>query len=213
MNGLNVYAAAAHLRTAAQLAWESEHTEIAAWCLETQAWQMLTAGDYQRAADISQAAQRIAPKTSSAFIQATAQEGRAWARLGTAAQTRGALSRVEALVSPLPMPERPEHHYRYDPPKAQVYVATTLSWLGDTAAEGLSRQVLAAIEAPQARPRPRRAALARLVRCPTVPGQGSNRILLERNGNECRKKRNDTLLNSRSRPPGRWSITPCRSPR
>ena len=155
-------AAVAHLRTAAQLARESEHTEIAAWCLETQAWQVLTTGDYQRAADISQAAQRIAPKTGSAFIQATAQEGRAWARLGAAAQTRGALSRVEALVSPLPMPERPEHHYRYDPPKAQVYVATTLSWLGDKAAEGLARKVLAAIEAPGERPRPRRAALARL---------------------------------------------------
>ncbi len=155
-------AAVAHLRTAAQLARESEHAEIAAWCLETQAWQVLTAGDYQRAADISQAAQRIAPTTGSAFIQATAQEGRAWARLGAAAETRAVLTRVEALVSPLPMPERPEHHYRYDPPKAQVYVATTLSWLGDKAAEGLARQVLAAIEAPGARPRPRRAALARL---------------------------------------------------
>jgi hypothetical protein len=136
--------------------------KLSPWCLETQAWQVLTAGDYQRAADISQAAQRIAPKAGSAFIQATAQEGRAWARLGAAAETRAALSRVEALVSPLPIPERPEHHYRYDPPKAQVYVATTLSWLGDKAAEGLARQVLAAIEAPEIRPRPRRAALARL---------------------------------------------------
>ncbi len=42
------------------------------------------------------------------------------------------------------------------------HVATTLSWLGDTAAEGIARQVLAAIEAPGLRPRPRRAALARL---------------------------------------------------
>ena len=81
-------AAAAHLRTAAQLARETEHAEIAGWCLETQAWQVLTAGDYRRAADISQAAQRIAPKSGSAFIQATAQEGRAWARLGDARQTR-----------------------------------------------------------------------------------------------------------------------------
>jgi transcriptional regulator with XRE-family HTH domain len=155
-------AAAAHLRTAVQLARETEHAEIAAWCLETQAWQVLTAGDYRRAADISQAAQRTAPKSGSAFIQATAQEGRAWARLGDARQTRATLSRVEKLVSPLPVPDRPEHHYRYDPPKAQFYVATTLSWLGDTAAEGIARQVLAAIEAPGLRPRPRRAALARL---------------------------------------------------
>ena len=60
------------------------------------------------------------------------------------------------------MPDRPEHHYRYDPPKAQMYVATTLAWVGDPAAEGYARQVLAAIEAPGERPRPRRAALARL---------------------------------------------------
>jgi transcriptional regulator with XRE-family HTH domain len=155
-------AAAAHLRTAAQLARETGHTEIAAWCLETQAWQVLTAGDYRLAADISQAAQRIAPKSGSAFIQATAQEGRAWARLGDSGETRAVLGRVEVLVSPLPVPDRPEHHYRYDPPKAQFYIATTLSWLGDTAAEGIARQVLAAIEAPELRPRPRRAALARL---------------------------------------------------
>jgi len=156
------HAAVAHLRTAAQLARETGRAEIAAWCLETQAWQVLTAGDYQGAVDIAQAAQRVAPRDGSAFIQATAQEGRAWARLGAAAETRAALARVEKLVSPLPMPDRPEHHYRYDPPKAQMYVATTLSWLGDPAAEPLARQVLAAIEAPEQRPRPRRAALARL---------------------------------------------------
>jgi hypothetical protein len=63
---------------------------------------VLTAGDYRWAVDISQAAQEIAPKSGSAFIQATAQEGRAWARLGAAPQTRAALGRVEALVSPLP---------------------------------------------------------------------------------------------------------------
>jgi transcriptional regulator with XRE-family HTH domain len=156
------HAAAAHLRTAVQLARDTGNAEIAAWCLETQAWQAVTAGDYRRAADVSQASQRIAPKSGSAFIQAAAQEGRAWARLGDARQTRATLNRVEALVSPLPVPDRPEHHYRYDPPKAQFYVATTLSWLGDTAAEGIARQVLAAIEAPELRPRPRRAALARL---------------------------------------------------
>jgi len=88
---------------------------------------VLTAGDYRRAVDIAQAAQHVAPREGSAFIQATAQEGRAWARLGAAAETRAALARVEKLVSPLPMPDRPEHHYRYDPAKSQAYTATTLS--------------------------------------------------------------------------------------
>jgi hypothetical protein len=82
-------AAAAHLR-----------------CLETQAWQVLTAGNYRRAAEVAQAAQRVAPRDGSAFIQATAQEGRAWARLGAAVESRAALARVERLVSPLPVPDR-----------------------------------------------------------------------------------------------------------
>ena len=157
------HAAAAHLRTAAQLARETSHAEIAAWCLETQAWQVLTEGDYQRAVDISQAAQRVAPKSSSAFIQATAQEGRAWARLGADPETRSALSRVETLVSPLPVPDRPEHHYRYDPAKSEAYTATTLAWLGDPAAEAYARNVLARLESSiDGPPRPRRAATARL---------------------------------------------------
>jgi tetratricopeptide (TPR) repeat protein len=156
-------AALAYLRTAAQLAEETGHPEIAAWCLETRAWQVLTTGNYQRAAELSQGAQRTAPKGGSAYIQATAQEGRAWARLGAGGRTRGALARVERLVSPLPMPDEPEHHYRYDPTKSQAYVATTLSWLGDPAAEPYARDVLTRLESvTEGPPRPRRAASARL---------------------------------------------------
>jgi hypothetical protein len=156
-------AATAHLRAAAQLAGETGHAEIAAWCLETQAWQVLTAGDYRRAAEVAQAAQRIAPRDGSAFIQATAQEGRAWARLGVAVESRAALARVERLVSPLPVPDRPEHHFRYDPAKSEAYTATTLAWMGDSAAESCARQVLVRLEsAVDGPPRPRRAASARL---------------------------------------------------
>jgi hypothetical protein len=61
------------------------------------------------------------------------------------------------------MPEHPEHHYRYDPSKSEAYVATTLSWLGDPAAEPYARQVLARLEsAADGLLRPRRAASARL---------------------------------------------------
>lgn len=153
----------AYLRTAADLAREAGHAEIAAWCAETRAWQLLTAGDYRRAVEVSRAAQEIAPAASSARIQATAQEGRAWARLGGRRQARAALTAVERLVSPLPDPDRPEHHYVYDPPKARVYVATTLSWAGDRAAEPAAREILAELENPGTGTlRPRRIALARL---------------------------------------------------
>jgi len=33
------------------------------------------------------------------------------------------------------IPDRPEHHYYYDPAKSDAYIATTLAWLGDSAAE------------------------------------------------------------------------------
>jgi len=127
------HAAEAYLRTAGQLAGETEQPDLTAWVLETRAWQALTAGDFRRAAEISQAAQLAAPHASSAHLQAVAQEGRAWARVGDAAETRRALTRLEMLVSPLPVPDWPEHHYRYDPPKSEAYVATTLAWIGELA--------------------------------------------------------------------------------
>ena len=155
--------AIAYLRTAEQLASETCHAEIGAWVLETRAWLALTSGDYWRAVELSRAAQQAAPHGSSALIQATAQEGRAVARMGDAAETTRILARIESLVSPLKMPDRPEHHYRYDPAKAEAYTATTLAWAGDPAAERFARGVLARLEAPaDGPPRYRRAATARL---------------------------------------------------
>jgi hypothetical protein len=62
------------------------------------------------------------------------------------------------------MPDRPEHHYQYDPAKSDAYTATTLAWLGDPAAAGYARSVLGRLEdgADGGPPRPRRAASARL---------------------------------------------------
>jgi hypothetical protein len=155
--------AAAHLRNAQDIAAETGHAELQAWVLETRAWQNLIGGRYQHAAVLAAGAQDSAPAGSSAQIQATAQEGRAWARLGAVRETLDALARVEAAVSPMPVPEHPEHHYQYDPAKAEAYVATTLAWIGDPAAEGYARSVLQRIESgADGTARPRRAATARL---------------------------------------------------
>ncbi|MGH3692671.1 MAG: transcriptional regulator [Pseudonocardiaceae bacterium] len=138
-------AANSWLATAASLAKQTGQSEIHAWRFETEAWQVLNDGDYHYAVELSQAAQRLAPRGSSAAIQATAQEGRAWARLGEARQTYDALKRVEGYVLRMTRPETPEHHYRYDPDKAEAYVATTLAWLGDVAAEHHARHVVATL--------------------------------------------------------------------
>ncbi|MFF4753164.1 helix-turn-helix domain-containing protein [Streptomyces sp. NPDC002514] len=135
-------AATALLETAATLAREAGHREIEAWCYETEAWRVLTDGDYVRAVDLSRAAQEIAPAGGSAIIQATAQEGRASARLGNGKETYSAVERVQDLSAAIGTPDTPEHHYRYDPGKALSYTATTLAWLGDSAAEPYAREVI-----------------------------------------------------------------------
>lgn len=146
-------AADAYLQTAAELAEQTGQREIAAWCLETKAWDVLTTGDFHQALQLSQHAQAIAPQGGSALIQATAQEGRAWARLGDRRETGRALARVERLAEQRTPPEHPEHHYEYDPAKAHSYAATTLAWAGDPAAETVARDVIAELQAEGARPR------------------------------------------------------------
>ena len=146
-------AADAHLLTAEEMADQAGHREIAAWVLETRAWDALTTGDFRQALQLSRQAQVIAPRGSSALIQATEQEGRAWARLGDRTHTSEVLGRIERLTANRPAPEHPEHHYQYDPAKARSYTATTLAWSGDPAAAIVAGEVITELKADGARPR------------------------------------------------------------
>ncbi|WP_328387826.1 helix-turn-helix domain-containing protein [Streptomyces sp. NBC_00400] len=137
------HAATARLQTAATLAQHAEHREIEAWCYETDAWRVLTEGDYARALDLSLIAQELAPAGTSAAIQATAQEGRVRARLGEGPETYAAIERVHRMSAGMVPHKGTEHHYQYDPGKALAYTATTLAWVGDPAAEDYARQVIA----------------------------------------------------------------------
>ncbi|NUK22820.1 helix-turn-helix domain-containing protein [Streptomyces lunaelactis] len=156
-------AATARLQTAAALAREAGNAEIEAWCFETDAWRVLTEGDYARALELSQIAQQIAPAGGSAAIQSAAQEGRARARLGQSRETYTAIDRVQRMSASLGRPDRPEHHYRYDPAKALAYTATTLAWAGDSAAEPYAREVIARLSpSDDVRKWPRRVASANI---------------------------------------------------
>ncbi|WP_406295783.1 helix-turn-helix domain-containing protein [Embleya sp. NBC_00888] len=155
-------AATARLRTAADLAKQANQPELEAWCYETDAWRILTQGDYSRSLTLSRAAQSLAPKGSSVAIQATAQEGRAYARLGLSRETYDSIARVHEFVSRLSSTDRPEHHYLYDPDKSTSYTATTLSWLGDPAAEDYAREVIARLTPIPGGRLARRAAVANL---------------------------------------------------
>ncbi|MEU0689402.1 transcriptional regulator [Streptomyces uncialis] len=136
------HAATTRLRTADTLARHAEHSEIRAWCYETDAWRVLTDGAYRRAVDLSQAAKELAPAGSSVAIQATAQEGRARARLGDPKGVHAAIGRVQRMSTTLEPVKNTKHHYQYEPEKALAYTATTLAWIGDPAAETYAREVI-----------------------------------------------------------------------
>lgn len=156
-------ASTARLKTASSLARHAGHDEIRAWCYETTAWRALTDGDYEQALELAQVAQTIAPAGSSALVQATAQEGRASARLKHGKETYDAMSRVSALVASREKPELPGHHFQYDPDKFTTYSATTLAWLGDPAAEDFAREIIARLGGTEADGKwPRRLASARI---------------------------------------------------
>lgn len=156
-------AAKARLKTAAALAQQAEHPEIEAWCYETEAWRVLTDGDYVGAIELAEIAQRIAPAGSSALIQSTAQEGRARARLGEARQTYLLIDQVEKMAALIEPQHRPEHHYQYDPAKLLSYTATTLAWVGDPSAEAHAREVITRLSpSDDVRKWPRRVASANI---------------------------------------------------
>ncbi len=165
--------AIARLRAADSLAREAGHDAVRAWVLETRAWQVLVLGDYPEAVRLAQGAQHLAPAGSSVAIQSTAQEGRAHARLGDRRATTRTVRAVNRMACPLPPPDRPEHHYRYDPGKATSYTATTLSWVGDPAAVDHAREVITRLEPGDVHGgRPRRLAVARLDLALALVGQG-----------------------------------------
>jgi transcriptional regulator with XRE-family HTH domain len=136
-------AAVASRGTARQLGRHAEHSELEAWAFEVQAWQGLLDGQYREAVELCQAGQRVTEGWTSAAVQLTAQEARAWARLGEAKQTHAALDRAAAMVGYLPPPAQPDHHFTFDPRKLTSYAATTLAWLGDSEeAEAYAREVI-----------------------------------------------------------------------
>lgn len=115
-------AAAARLRTAVRLADETEHGRS-----RRGAWSRRRGKRSPPPTTGGRWTSQVAQRSSSACIQATAQEGRAWARLGAAEETRATLNRATHLVEPLRRPDRPERHHRYDPAKPEAFIATTLS--------------------------------------------------------------------------------------
>lgn len=147
--------------TARRLGVHAGHAELVAWAYEIAAWQAILDGAHLDAVAACHAGLEHTGAVSSAAAQLTAQEARAWARLGDRARTRTVLERTASVVGRLDRPEWPDHHFVFDPRKLVSYTATTYAWLGDGSdeAEGYARRV---IHDEEESGRPRRVATARI---------------------------------------------------
>jgi transcriptional regulator with XRE-family HTH domain len=136
--------AASSARTVAgSLGRETEHDEISAWGWEVDTWTALVDQHWGRAKALATAGEDLAPKGSPAAAQLAMQAARATARLGDGPQVRAALRRAEIALEQQSADRPPDHHFYFDGDKYELYTGTTLSWLGDPAAENISREAAA----------------------------------------------------------------------
>lgn len=115
---------------ALQIGKQAEHGELMAWAYEMSAWFALTEGRYEDVVDSAQRGQAVAG-TSSAMVQLTLQEAKGYARLRRRREAGEALTRGAAVLSKLPLPSRPDHHFVFDHTKWIFYAATIYTWQGD----------------------------------------------------------------------------------
>jgi tetratricopeptide (TPR) repeat protein len=150
-------------RAALTLGEEADHSEIVAWAHEMRAWQALTTGRYEQVIDAARAG-RNATSSHSVAVQLSAQEAKAWARMGERRMVEEALEDGRKLLEALPYPDNPDHHFVVDPDKFDFYAMDCYRRAGEnTLAEMHAREVIRKSAAPDGTERsPMRAAEARI---------------------------------------------------
>ncbi|PRY00693.1 helix-turn-helix domain-containing protein [Allonocardiopsis opalescens] len=148
-------------RVAFQLGEQAGHGEIIAWSFEMAAWFALTEGRYPDVVAAAQAGQEHAGVTS-AGVQLALQEAKAWARMGDS-RAEDAMKAGNKVLAQLPRPTHPEHHFVFDPSKAEFYAATIYALLGwNDVAEEHAREVIDQCQQPTGTRWPMRLADARV---------------------------------------------------
>jgi transcriptional regulator with XRE-family HTH domain len=117
-------------RTAFEMGRQVGHGELMGWAHEMAAWFALVEGRYEDVVTVARMGQAVAG-TSSAMVQLALQEARGLARIGDRCEADRALTRGAEVLSGLPMPSHPDHHFVFDHAKWVFYAATCYTWLAD----------------------------------------------------------------------------------
>ena len=117
-------------RTAHQIAKEAGDPNLLAWACEMAAWFALVENRYEDAIDAADAGLG-AGASANVMVQLHLQEAKGHARMANSRETHRALKEAEEILSKLPPPEHPDHHFVFDHSKWMHYTATIYTWLGD----------------------------------------------------------------------------------
>ncbi|MBN9759895.1 hypothetical protein Ae406Ps2_6364 [Pseudonocardia sp. Ae406_Ps2] len=117
-------------RAALSLAREAENAELAGWAHEMKAWFALTGGDFRGVIAAAKEGAELAPSHGVA-VQLSAQEAKAWARMGDRRQVELALERGRQQLERLPYPNDVTNHFVVDPAKYDFYVMDAYRILGE----------------------------------------------------------------------------------
>jgi tetratricopeptide (TPR) repeat protein len=109
---------------------ETGDGHLVAWAFETPSWFALYDGRPRRALDYALEGLEVAPAGSSGWLMLKLKAASAWARLGNVAETERQVEAAAQVLAGLPAPERPQHHFVFDPPKLHSLMATAYTWLG-----------------------------------------------------------------------------------
>jgi hypothetical protein len=109
---------------------QAGHGELMGWAFEMSAWFALMDGRFKQVIEFAQAGQGVAG-ASSAGVQLILQEANGWSQLGNGRQANAALTQGAAMLSRMPAPDHPDHHFIFDPSKWMHFAATCYVTLGD----------------------------------------------------------------------------------
>jgi hypothetical protein len=131
-------------QAALSLGEEADHPEVKAWTHEIRAWIALTTGNYHGVVTAAHAGIDAAPHHPVA-IQLSAQEAKAWARIGDRRLTEVALDKGRRLLEAMPYPDNLDHHFVVDPTKFDFYAMDCYRHVAeDRLAETLATEVIQA---------------------------------------------------------------------
>ena len=117
-------------RIAHQMAKEANEPDLLAWTYEMAAWFALVENRYEDVLEAADIGLQV-KDTGSVGVQLRLQKAKGYARLGDYRETNLALRDAAVLLSKLPPPEHPDHHFVFDHSKWMHYAATIYTWLGD----------------------------------------------------------------------------------